>query len=128
MKRRSLLREVLASGAGKLGVALALVLGVAALVVVATFPLDFGPTRWSDPAAWADYPKAVPPAWSAAFSGSRPAEHRILEATEPSASTERGEARVDTYDLAFTYDEDEPPTFLSFSLGRGAPSRSGRRP
>ena len=44
MKRRGLLREVLASGAGKLGVAMALVLGVAALVVLATFPLDFGPS------------------------------------------------------------------------------------
>ncbi len=117
MKRRGLLREVLASGAGKLGVAMALVLGVAALVVVATFPLDFGPTRWSDPATWADYPKAVPPAWSAAFSGSRPAEHRILEASEPGGSTERGEARLDTYDLPFTYDEDEAPTFVSFSHG-----------
>ena len=117
MNRRSLLREVLASGPGKLGVAMALVLGVAALVVVATFPLDFGPTRWSDPAVWADYPKAVPPAWSAAFSGSRPAEHRILEASEPGGSTERGAARVDTYDLPFTYDEDEAPTFVSFSHG-----------
>ncbi len=117
MSRRSLLREILASGAGKLGVLLALVLGVAAVVVVATFPLDFGPRRWSDPAVWADYPKAVPPAWSAALSGTRPAEHRILEASEPSDSTARGEARVETYDLSFRHDADEPPTFLSFSHG-----------
>jgi peptide/nickel transport system permease protein len=117
VRRRGLLREVLASGAGKVGVSLAVLLGLGAVVVLLTFPLDFGPRRWSDPAAWADYPKAVPPAWSAAFSASHPAEHRILEASQPSDSTARGEARVETWDLPFRYDADEPPTFLSFSHG-----------
>lgn len=117
MRRRSLLREVLASGAGKIGLAMALTLGVVALIVVATFPLDFGPARWSNPAVWADYPKAVPPAWTAALTSSAPAQHRILEASEPSGSTERGDARVDTYELAFPHAADEAPSFLSFSLG-----------
>ncbi len=117
MRRRSLLREVLASGAGKVGLAMALVLGLVALLVVVTFPLDFGPARWSNPAVWADYPKAVPPAWTAALTTDPPAQHRILEATEPSQTTARGDARVDSYDLAFEYGEDEAPTFLSFSLG-----------
>jgi peptide/nickel transport system permease protein len=120
MKRRSLLREVLATGAGKVGVAMALILGVSALLVLATFPLDFGPARWSNPASWADYPKAVPPAWTAALTAQRPAQHRILETSQPSQSTERGGARVDSYDLAFEYSEDEAPTFLSFSLGEVA--------
>ena len=128
MSRRSLLREVLASGAGKLGVAMALILGVAAIIVVATFPLDFGPTRWSDPSVWVDYPKAVPPAWSAAFAADRPAEHRILEANEPSDSTARGAARVETYDLPFTVDGDEPPTFVSFSHGALTFQDSAARP
>lgn len=117
MRRRSLLREVLASTPGKLGVALALILGTVSILVVVTFPLDFGPARWSNPAVWADYPKAVPPAWTAALASDEPVEHRIIEATEPSDSTERGSARIDVYDLGFTYDADEPPTFLSFSLG-----------
>ena len=117
MRRRGLLREVLASGAGKLGLAMALILGLAALLVLVTFPLDFGPTRWSNPAVWADYPKAVPPAWTAALTSGAPAQHRVLEASEPSRSTERGGARVDIYDLGFEYREDEAPSFLSFSLG-----------
>jgi peptide/nickel transport system permease protein len=117
VKRRGLLREVLSSGAGRLGVALALLLGVAAIVVVATFPLDFGPARWSNPAAWADLPRTVPPAWTALLASQRPAQHRVIEATTPSATTERDDARVDVYDLAFEYDEDETPTFVSFSLG-----------
>ncbi len=117
MKRRGLLRQVLASPAGKLGVALAIVLGLASLIVVATFPLDFGPARWSNPAVWADYPKAVPPAWTAALSGGATAQHQIVEASEASSSSERGGARVDVYDLAFEHSAEVPPTFLSFSLG-----------
>jgi peptide/nickel transport system permease protein len=100
-----------------LGVALAVILGLSAILVVVTFPLDFGPRRWSDPAAWADHPKAVPPAWTAALSAASPAQHRIIEAREPTETTERGDARVDVYELAFEYAEDEAPSFLSFSLG-----------
>jgi peptide/nickel transport system permease protein len=116
MKRRSLWREVLASRAGKIGVALALTLGLASLVVLVSFPLDFGPTRWSNPSVWADYPKAVPPAWTAALSGDA-VEHQVIEADEPTESTERGEGRVEVYDLAYEHTASEPPTFLSFSLG-----------
>ena len=100
-----------------MGVALAIVLVTASVLVVITFPLDFGPSRWSNPAVWADFPKAVPPAWTAALSADA-VPHQIVEASEPTETTERGTARVETYDLAFDYDAKEPPpTFLSFSLG-----------
>jgi peptide/nickel transport system permease protein len=96
---------------------MAILLGIFAIVVVVTFPLDFGPARWSNPAAWADLPRTVPPAWTAAFASTKPAQHRVIEATEPDATTERGAARVATYDLGFDFEEDETPTFVSFSLG-----------
>lgn len=116
MKRRSLLREVLASTAGKIGVALALLLGITSLLVLLTMPLDFGPTVWSNPVVWADHPKAVPPAWTAAISGDA-VEHHILEADEPTETTARGGARVEVYDLLYEHTADEAPSFLSFSLG-----------
>jgi peptide/nickel transport system permease protein len=116
VKRRSLVREVLSSTAGKLGVALALTLGLVSLLVLVTFPLDFGPTRWSNPSVWADYPRAVPPAWTAALS-SDAFEHRVITAEEATESTERGAARVDVYDLPIEHTGAEPPSFLSFSLG-----------
>ena len=112
-----MLRGVLASTAGKIGVALALILGISSLLVLLTFPLDFGPARWSNPSVWADYPKAVPPAWTAALPGGDAAPHQIVQASEPTESTARGEARVDVYDLVFQHDADAAPTFLSFSLG-----------
>jgi peptide/nickel transport system permease protein len=108
---------MLSTGAGKVGLALAVILGLVSVLVLVTFPLDFGPTRWSNPAVWADYPKAVPPAWTTALSSDSVAQHRILEASQPTTSTERGAARVDVYDLTFDYAEDEPPSLLSFSLG-----------
>jgi len=117
MRRRSIIREVLASGAGKVGVVMAVVLLSVAVFVVVTFPLDFGPTRWSNPSVWADYPKAVPPAWTQALASVKRAEHQIVEATAPVSSAERGTARVDAYELPVEYQADEPPTFLSFSLG-----------
>ncbi len=116
MKRRSLWRAVLASTAGKVGVALMLVLLGTSLLVLITFPLDFGPARWSNPAVWADYPKAVPPAWTALLGGDV-VEHQVLESSEPGETTERGDGRVEVYDLVFDQAADAAPTFLSFSLG-----------
>ena len=116
MKRRGLLRQIWASTAGKLGLTMATLLVVSSvLVVIGYWPLDFGPARWSNPAVWADNPKAVAPAWTAALSGDA-VRHQVLETTEATESTERGEARVEVYDIAFEYTADEPPTFLSFSL------------
>ncbi len=69
MRRRSILRQVLDSTAGKIGVTMAIILLGVSLLVVVAFPLDFGTSRWSNPAVWADYPKAVPPAWTAALTG-----------------------------------------------------------
>ena len=116
MRRRSLLRLIWASTPGKIGLIMATILVATSVLVVLTYPLDFGPTRWSNPAVWADQPKAVPPAWTATLSGDA-VEHQVLEATEPTESTERGSARVDVYDLVFEHTASEAPTFLSFSLG-----------
>jgi peptide/nickel transport system permease protein len=122
---RGLSREVLRSGVGRLGVALALILSLLALWVVVTYPADFGPARWSDPAVWADHPKAAPPAWTSLLGGNR-VQHRILTATEPADVITRGPAEIRTYAMPFDYTEDEPPTFLSFRLGEV--TYSGRPP
>ena len=110
------MREVLSSTAGKVGVTLGVILVVASILVVLLVPWDFGPSRWSNPSVWADYPKAVPPAWTAVLTADEPVEHQVIEATEPSESTARDDARVEVYDLVYEHDAAEPPTFLSFSL------------
>jgi peptide/nickel transport system permease protein len=122
---RALRKEVLRTGVGRVGVAMAIILTVLAVWVVVTYPADFGPKRWSDPSVWADYPKAAPPAWTTLAGGDR-VQHRILSATEPSDVVTRGPAEIRTYAMPFTFSEAEAPTFLSFRLGEVA--YSGRPP
>ena len=59
-------------------------IGLSSLYVVVTFPLDFGPTRWSNPAVWADHPRAVPPAWTDVWFSPEPRGH--IQATEIGAA------------------------------------------
>jgi peptide/nickel transport system permease protein len=123
MERRSVLKELLATGPGKAGLVLLVVLSLASLYVIVSYPLDFGPARWSNPAVWADYPRAVPPAWTnlltplGAHGGRQQAEHLVLEAREPSDVRAAGPAQLYVYELPFSYGANEPPSFFSFTLG-----------
>lgn len=132
MLRGRLLRQLAATGPGRAGLALFAVLALASAGVVAAFPLDYGRTRWGNPAWWADNPKAVPPAWVAWFRRHRPARHRVLEGlqVERAASPQRpgqgqaasppagapGPGSPIVYSFSFVHDADEPPTFLSLSV------------
>ena len=88
-------------------VLLAALLVIAAYVLV-RYPLDYGTSRWSDPTAWTDNPKAAPPAWTNLL-GPKRAEHRVLSATEPAEVRTSGPAEVRTYRMPFTFAEDEAP-------------------
>ncbi len=106
------IRVLLRSGPGKAGMVLLLALIAISLYVVATYPLDFGTKKWSTPAAWADNPKAAPPAWVNLLPGTSRVPHRSLTASMPSQAT-GGEH---LYRLPLQYDFDAFPTFVSFSL------------
>ncbi len=108
---KTLLRELWASGAGRVGLVLFGFLVLVSLWVVLSFPPNFGPGRWSNPAFWGDYPKAVPPVWTNWFGSNKPA-HQILEATSPSKT----EGNIQTFTLPFNYPSNQPPSFLSFSV------------
>ena len=116
MDRRAVLRELLATGPGKAGAALLALLSLVSVYVVVTFPVDFGPARWSNPALWADFPKAAPPAWTNLFTGARRPAHQILEAREPREVTAAGPAQLQVYELPLSHFADAAPSFLSFSL------------
>ena len=117
MERRSFLRELLASWPGKVGVALFALLALTSLYVVITYPADYGSSRWSNPALWADNPKSAPPAWVDVFDATRRAPHILLESDSPDQTLPAGEAQVQLHRLPFAFQADEPPTFLSFSVG-----------
>ena len=60
MGKRSVLRQLFDSAPGRLGLSLLVGLTLTSLYVVFTYPLDFGPSRWSNPAVWSDNPSAAP--------------------------------------------------------------------
>lgn len=113
---RSTLSELLTSVTGKVGVAFLAVMVLISIYALTANPVDFGDRLWNNPAAWADNPKNVPPAWTGLFQGTRRVTHSVLDATEPAETRQstRFVERVYAFDVDFEYDE--APTFTSFSV------------
>ena len=115
MTGREMLRELLASGPGKAGVVMLAVLIALSVYVLVRFPLDFGTTRWANPAEWSDNPKAAPPVWSSLLGGDR-ARHREEIHGEPADIAPRSVGEVRTYAMGFDFEDDLPPTFFTLSV------------
>ncbi len=113
MTTRGLLRELLATGPGRAGIGLLVLLLSLSLYALAVFPLDFGSQRWSNPSVWADNPRSAPPVWTDLLSSGRSMRHAVLSTEEPAEVT--GATR--TYRLRLDFEADEPPTFLTVAVG-----------
>lgn len=112
---RGALGLLLSTGSGRAGVALfALMLGLSIYVLV-TYPLQFGEDRWSNPAIWADNPKAAPPVWTT-WLGSDAFAHTTLTQSEPTETAQRGPGEVRTFAFPITFSGEEPPSFVSLTL------------
>lgn len=118
MRLAEALRELLRSGAGRGGIALLVFLLVTSAYVLTAFPLDFGTRQWSNPAVWADNPKAVPPAWTNLLHRTPRVEHRVFEAHEPDQLVDTRAGRVALYRFRVPYPYPDPPTFLALTLGQ----------
>jgi peptide/nickel transport system permease protein len=103
------------SGTGKAAIALFILLIAISAYVLLTYPLRFGPERWSNPSIWADNPKTVPPFWMT-YLGSDGFEHRSFEKADPDGVTQRGAAEVRDFSFPITVDSHVTPTFLSMTL------------
>jgi peptide/nickel transport system permease protein len=116
MKISEVIKILLASKTGKVGVAFFLILVFVSLYVVIAYPLDFGPRLWNNPAVWADNPKNVPPAWTNIFSAEQKVTHTTLETDAPDEVIPRESGSNLIYYFTLDYDYDEFPTFTSFSV------------
>ena len=76
-------RVLVGSNIGKAGLTMLGLLVAVSVFVLATYPLDFGTREWSNPAVWADNPKAVPPVWLNLLPGSDNVAHATLTAAAP---------------------------------------------
>jgi peptide/nickel transport system permease protein len=117
MGKRSVLRQLSDSAPGRLGLSLLAVLTLASLYVVVTYPLDFGPSRWSNPAVWSDNPSAVPPRWINWFSREPGPVHQVIETSESTTVSAFGPGESRIFELPFHHDSAVAPTFLSLTLG-----------
>ena len=110
-------RVLVGSNIGKAGLTMLGLLVAVSVFVLATYPLDFGTREWSNPAVWADNPKAVPPVWLNLLPGSDNVAHATLTAAAPDEVRTVGSVKAETYRLPLSHNFDGFPTFISFSLG-----------
>jgi peptide/nickel transport system permease protein len=120
MLRRSVTKELLKSGSGKVGLIFLSSLILISIYVIAAYPLDFGVRSWRNPSVWADNPKESPPAWTNLFSNVKKAEHQTLELSAPTKVLASQNGRINLYEFTANYQADEPPTFISFTLSQVA--------
>jgi peptide/nickel transport system permease protein len=116
LRRQGTLKLMLSSNSGRIGVALFLSMVVISLVVVAVYPLDFGKTKWNNPAYWADNPTSAPPSWWRFFTGADHIVHHVHSAGEPSAVDPRDTGPLLRYNFSFDASSDAFPSFTSLSL------------
>src|SRR3972149_4464701 len=98
---REIWKVLLSSGSGRVGLAFFLALVAISLYVVATYPHDFGLSRWNNPAYWADNPKSAPPRWVNLL-GTNTTQHRVWEMTRPDSVTTAGEREARFYTFPFS--------------------------
>lgn len=110
------LKVLVSSYIGVAGLTLLAILVGISIWVLATYPLDFGTKEWSNPAVWADNPKAVPPKWLNLFPGTDRVAHTILETDTPADVRTAGQVVAETYRLPLSHNFDGFPTFISFTL------------
>ncbi len=104
-------RVLLDTGSGRVGVAFLAILVLVSLFVVVRLPLDFGSTRWNNPAVWADNPKSAPPAWWAWFRPGKTVPHAVFQSSGPASG-----GLEQTYAFSYALKGDTPPSFMAFSL------------
>ncbi len=94
---------------GRAAVLALLVMLSISLYVLARYPLDYGPRVWNNPSHWAEYPKAVPPAWSG---GEGEFPHTILRLEIQRGSQERPMA----HEALLEYEARVPPNSVTVTV------------
>jgi peptide/nickel transport system permease protein len=112
---RGALKLLLSGGTGRAAIALFILMLVLSAYVLITYPVRFGPERWSNPTVWADNPKTSPPLWMT-WLGRDTIEHLSQTKTEPDSVTQRGAAEIREFTFAIPVDSDVVPAFLSMTV------------
>jgi peptide/nickel transport system permease protein len=106
---------LLSSRSGKAAIVMFIAILGISIYVLATYPRDFGASRWSSPLVWADNPKTAPPSWTR-FYDDQAIEHQVMVLTEPGNIETRGPAEVRDFDAVIDHASESPPQFLSATM------------
>ena len=100
-----IIREMLGTKSGKIGIAMLLALVALSVSVLASTPIDTL-QEWNDPSVWLDRPKSAMPAWVNVLPiGERMPEHIILHGIAADATSHDGiYAAVQNFVIEYDYD------------------------
>ncbi|MEM4578642.1 MAG: ABC transporter permease [Pyrobaculum sp.] len=101
-----MIRDFLRSPAGLAGITILLLFSIVSIVVVLSFPLDYGVRYWSNPKYWEDYPKLVPPVWYNYLVPYKFPQHYVYDLDKPT-EMENG---VKSWVFIYDFDADRFPT------------------
>ena len=101
----------------KIGVVMLLVFTIASVYVLTVYTPEYTTLVWNNPAAWEEYPKNAPPAWTSYFANIKRLETTVLTTGTPTVETAGGE-RILRWTIRYSYTADEFPTFVLFRIER----------
>lgn len=112
-----MVRAILGSVAGKIGLALLFILVAVSIIVPLIFPKDFGSRIWNNPAHWAEYPKVAAPAWTVWFDDAK-TRHQIFASADADniVIVENEYRKVLEYRFTVGLSPKTDPAFLAFSV------------
>ena len=104
------------SASGRAGLVLFAIMLLISFWVLVTYPLDFGSSRWSSPAFWANNPRNAPPIWAAALRGEDAFPQTSLRLEQPAETTTIPAGEIRMYQAPIAYGGGEAPTSLNLTL------------
>ncbi len=110
--KKEFLERFFASWSIRIGTVLLAILIILSIVIVLTYPIDFGKRIWNNPTYWADNPRLAPPTWLSLFTGAKVPEHTVIKLVQPTSVLVEENLRIVEYSAGIDYSYDDYPSFL----------------
>jgi len=109
---RELVKKAWESWSTRIGIIFLAILIILSILVVLTYPIDFGTRIWSNPSYWADSPRLAPPIWASFFAMAKIPTHTAFKLTQPTNIQVEENLILMEYSVETNYGYDDYPSFL----------------
>jgi peptide/nickel transport system permease protein len=109
---REFIKKAWESWSTRIGIVFLAILIILSILVVLTYPMDFGTRVWSNPSYWADNPRLAPPIWASFFTMAKTPTHTALKLNQPTNMLEEEDLTLMEYSVEINYGYDDYPSFL----------------